>query len=184
MHQRRRHWRVDNDGLIGRCEICLVLETNAHWHLRGRFEKDVQKLCAASRLQGRRARYRQLDKESVMRRDKSNRVLALAIAVLAGLAGCAAAPPSVVPAGNDAYQLRVSGARYESQADTNIKALAIASDYCAKLDKHLLFRQSTESGEHSWAPKQEDLTFVCSDANDPELVRASAQGDAGIVAQQ
>jgi hypothetical protein len=143
-----------------------------------------QKLCAASRLRGRRARYRELDKESVMRRDKSNRVLALAIAGLAGLAGCASAPPSVVPAGNDAYQLRVSGARYESQADTNIKALVIASDYCAKLDKHLLFRQSTESGEHSWAPKQEDLTFVCSDANDPELVRASAQSDAGIVAQQ
>ncbi len=119
-----------------------------------------------------------------MRRDKSNRVLAAAIAALAGLAGCAAAPPGVVPAANDAYQLRVSGARYESQADTNIKALAIASEYCAKLDKHLLFRQSTESGEHSWAPKQEDLTFVCSDANDPELVRASAPSDAGIVAQQ
>jgi hypothetical protein len=159
-------------------------DSDAHSTCAGRFEKDLQKLCAASRLQGPRARYRELDKESVMRRDKSNRVLALAIAALAGLAGCAAAPPSVVPAGNDAYQLRVSGARYESQADTNIKALAIASDYCAKLDKHLLFRQSTESGEHSWAPKQEDLTFVCSDANDPELVRASAQGDAGIVAQQ
>jgi putative hemolysin len=151
---------------------------------RGRFEKDVQKLCAVSRLRGRRARYRELDKECVMRRDKSNRVLAFTMAALAGLAGCASAPPSVVPAGNDAYQLRVSGARYESQADTNIKALAIASDYCAKRDKHLLFRQSTESGEHSWAPKQEDLTFVCSDANDPELVRASAHSEAGIVAQQ
>jgi len=80
--------------------------------------------------------------------------------------------------------LSVSGARYESQADTNIKALAIASDYCAKQDKHLLFRQSTESGEHSWAPKQENLTFVCSDANDPEMVRASAPSDAEIVAQQ
>jgi type IV pilus biogenesis protein CpaD/CtpE len=119
-----------------------------------------------------------------MRRDKSNSLLALATAALAALAGCASAPPSVVPAANDAYQLRVSGARYESQADTNIKALAIASDYCAKLDKHLLFRQSTESGEHSWAAKQEDLTFVCSDANDPELVRANAPRDAGIVAQQ
>jgi putative hemolysin len=153
-------------------------------HAHGRFAKHVQKLCAASRLRGRRARYRELEQESVMRLDKSNSVLALAIAALAGLAGCASAPPNVVAAGNDAYQLRVSGARYESQADTNIKALAIASDYCAKRDKHLLFRQSTESGEHSWAPKQEDLTFVCSDANDPELVRASAHSDAGIVAQQ
>jgi len=119
-----------------------------------------------------------------MLRDKGNRVLAVAVAALAALAGCASAPPSVVPAGNDAYQLRVSGARFESQADTNIKALGIASDYCAKMDKRLLFRQSTESGEHGWEPKQEDLTFVCSDANHPELVRVSAPRDPEIVAQQ
>lgn len=119
-----------------------------------------------------------------MRRDKCIGVLAVACAALAALVGCASAPSGVVPAGNDAYQLRVSGARFESQADTNIKALGIASEYCAKMDKSLLFRQSIESGEHSWDPKQEDLTFVCSDANDPELVRASVQRDPSIVAQQ
>ena len=108
----------------------------------------------------------------------------MAIAASAALAGCAAAPSKVVPAANDAYQLRVSGARFESQADTNAKALAIASDYCARMGKNLLFRQSIESGERSWAPKQEDLTFVCSDANDPQLVRASVQRDPEIVAQQ
>jgi hypothetical protein len=161
-----------------------VLRGNSRRRNLRQFRTQLQELCATSRLRGRCARYRELDKESAMRRFKSNRLLPLATAALAGLAGCASAPPSVVPAGNDAYQLRVSGARYESQADTNIKALAIASDYCAKQDKHLLFRQSTESGEHSWAAKQEDLTFVCSDANDPQLVRASAQRDAGIVAQE
>jgi hypothetical protein len=97
-----------------------------------------------------------------MFRGKINRVLA--IFAFAGLAGCASIPANVVAAGNDAYRLSISGARYESQAATNSKALNIASDYCAKMGKHLMFRQSTESGEHSWDPKQEDLTFVCIDA--------------------
>jgi hypothetical protein len=133
---------------------------------------------------GTRARYRKFTKESVMRCDRSKRIVAMAMAASAALAGCAAAPSKVVPAENDAYQLKVSGARFESQADTNIKALAIAREYCAKMSKNLLFRQSTESGEHSWEPKQEGLTFVCSDANDPELVRASVQRNPEIVAQQ
>jgi hypothetical protein len=107
----------------------------------------------------------------------------LGIAAFAALAGCAAAPPSVVPAG-DAYQLSVSGARWESQADTNLKALTAANDYCARQGKHLMFRESTESGDHSWEPKQEDLTFVCMDAKDPGYMRASTQRDSAVIAQQ
>ena len=125
----------------------------------------VSELCAASRLQARRARYRESTTGSAqMRRGNINRMLA--IIACAALAGCVSAPPKVVPAGNDAYRLSVSGARYESQADTNLKALNIASDYCAKLGKHVMFRQSTELGDHSWDPKLEDLTFVCSGAWD------------------
>jgi hypothetical protein len=123
----------------------------------------VSELCAVSRLPRRRARYRESTTRSAqMRCGKINRVVA--IVAFAALAGCAAVSPSVVPAGNDAYRLSVSGARYESQAATNSKALNMASDYCAKLGKHLMFRQSTESGDHGWDPKQEDLTFVCIDA--------------------
>jgi hypothetical protein len=144
----------------------------------------MQKLCAVSRLQVHGARYRECNRETVMRDDRSKRVLALTIAAMAALAGCAASPSTIVPAGNDGYQLRVSGARFESQADTNIKALAIANEYCAKMGKNLLFRQSNESGERSWSAKQEDLIFVCSDANDPELVRASVQRDPQGYAQQ
>jgi hypothetical protein len=118
-----------------------------------------------------------------MRGDKSKRVLAMTVAAMATLAGCAAVPSTIVPAG-DGYQLRISGSRFESQADTNIKALGIANEYCAKMGKNLLFRQSNESGERSWSTKQEDLTFVCSDANDPELIRASVQRDPKGYAQQ
>jgi putative hemolysin len=123
----------------------------------------VSELWAVSRLPGRRARYRDATTRSAhMRRGKINRVLAMV--AFAALAGCASVAPKVVPAGDDAYRLSLSGARYESQAATNSKALNIASDYCAKMGKHLMFRQSTESGDHSWDPKQEDLTFVCIDA--------------------
>jgi hypothetical protein len=107
----------------------------------------------------------------------------LGITAFAALAGCAAAPPNVLAVG-DAYQLSVSGARWETQADTNLKALSAANDYCGKQSKHLMFRESTESGDHSWEPKQEDLTFVCMDAKDPGYMKASMPRDSAVVAQQ
>jgi hypothetical protein len=100
------------------------------------------------------------------------------------LAGCATAPSGVVPAGEDAYHVSVFGARYETQIDTNLKALKVAGEYCDKMDKHVMFRQSTESSEHSWSPKQEDLTFVCMDAKDPAYMRAAVERDPPVVAQQ
>jgi putative hemolysin len=117
-----------------------------------------------------------------MRRDTT--ICSLGFVVFVGLAGCAAAPSKVLPAGNDAYQVSVSGARFESQADTNLKALNAAHDYCDKQGKHLMFRQSTETGDHSWDPKQEELTFVCIDTNDPGYMRASVQRDPAVIAQQ
>ena len=113
----------------------------------------------------------------------AKKIRLLGIAAFAALAGCAAVRPSVVPNG-DAYQLSVSGARWESQADTNLKALTAANDYCAEQGKHLMFRESTESGDHSWEPKREDLTFVCMDAKDPGYMRASVQRDPAVIASQ
>ena len=99
------------------------------------------------------------------------------------LAGCATAPTGVVPAG-DAYHVSVYGARYETQADTNLKALSVANEYCDKMAKHVMFRQSAETSEHSWSPKQEDLTFVCIDAKDPSYMRAAVEHAPTVVAQQ
>jgi hypothetical protein len=96
------------------------------------------------------------------------------IGILASaLAGCATAPIGVVPAGQDAYHVSVFGARYETQADTNLKALRVAGEYCGEMAKHVMFRQSAETSEHAWSPKQEDLTFVCMDAKDPAYMRAA-----------
>jgi hypothetical protein len=108
----------------------------------------------------------------------------LGIAAFAVLAGCAATAPAVVPAGDDAFRVRVSGARYETQADTNLRALNVADAYCDKLAKHVMFRQSSESSEHSWSPKEEDLTFVCMDAKDPAYMRASVEREPAVVAAQ
>ena len=100
------------------------------------------------------------------------------------LAGCATAPTAVVPAGEDAYRVNVFGARYETQADTNLKALRVAGEYCDKMAKHVMFRQSRETSEHAWSPKEEDLTFVCMDAKDPAYMRAAAEHNSTVVAQQ
>ena len=97
------------------------------------------------------------------------------IAVLA-LGGCAGTPPRVATVDQDTYHLSVSGARYESQAATNTKALIAANDYCSGRGQRLLFRHSAESGTHSWSPKQEDLTFVCVE---PSVIAAGT-----IVAKQ
>lgn len=102
----------------------------------------------------------------------------------ATLAGCAMAPSGVVPAGQDAYHVSVFGASYETQADTNLKALRVANQYCNQMAKNVMFRQSTETGEHAWWPKQEDLTFVCMDAKDPAFMRAAVERDPPVIAQQ
>jgi hypothetical protein len=107
----------------------------------------------------------------------------IGIVTSAALIGCATAPSGVLPAA-DAYHVSVFGARYETQSDTNLKALKVAGEYCDKMDKHMMFRQSTESSEHSWSPKQEDLTFVCMDAKDPSYMRAAVERDRPVVAQQ
>ncbi len=109
---------------------------------------------------------------------------------LAALSGCASVVPEVQPAGQDAFHLSVTGSRYETQADTNFKAIRAAHEYCAKLDKNLLFRNSVESSDHGWSPKQEDLTFVCMDARDPAYMQAGLRREATetvettVVAQQ
>jgi hypothetical protein len=100
------------------------------------------------------------------------------------LAGCATAPGGVVPAGQDAYHVSVFGARYETQADTNLKALQVANEYCNQMTKHVMFRQSVETSEHAWSAKQEELTFVCMDAKDPAYMRAAIERKPPVIAQQ
>jgi hypothetical protein len=102
----------------------------------------------------------------------------------ATMAGCASTPAGVIPAGQDAYHVSVLGARYETQTDTNLKALSVADRYCDQLGKHVMFRQSTELSEHAWSPKQEDLTFVCLDEKDPSYMRAAVERDPPVVAKQ
>lgn len=114
----------------------------------------------------------------------SNTQRVLGLLVVTVLGGCASTLPGVIPAGNNAYRVSVVGARYETQADTNSRALSIADQYCDQQSKHVMFRESTESSNHSWSPKQEDLTFVCMDARDPAYMRASVEREPSVVAQQ
>jgi hypothetical protein len=119
-----------------------------------------------------------------MRRIRVDQVVTLL--TVAALAGCAGAPPKVASLGENAYQLSVVGKPATSQADTNYRAVAAATEYCAQMGQQVLFRQSQESGEHTWSPKREDLTFVCMSANDPAYLHAGLKRDTheAVVAQQ
>jgi hypothetical protein len=108
----------------------------------------------------------------------------LGLIALASLAGCAATREPVSQVSDDAYHVRTTGARYETQADTNLKALTAANDYCGTQGKQLLFRQSVETAEQAWSPKAEDLTFVCIDAKDPSYMNAANRRDSAVIAQQ
>ena len=108
----------------------------------------------------------------------------LGLTTAAALAGCATNPNGVTSVGPDAYHVRVVGQRYETQTDANLKALNIAHQYCDELGRHVMFRESTESSEHAWSPKQEDLVFVCMDAKDPAFMRAAIDRDPPVIAKQ
>lgn len=108
----------------------------------------------------------------------------MGLIAVAGLAGCVSTRPAVTPVGDDVYHVRTTGARYDTQADTNFQALTVANEYCGAQNKQLMFRQSTETAAHAWSPKAEDLTFVCIDAKDPGYMNAGARRDAAVVAQQ
>src|SRR5580698_6093401 len=92
----------------------------------------------------------------------------VAITAAAILAGCVTVGSDVVPVGKDTYQLSMTGVGFATQANTNIKALKAANDYCDKLGKHLVMQRNAESGVYGWSPRQSNLTFLCLDANDPD----------------
>jgi hypothetical protein len=117
-----------------------------------------------------------------MRQSKLHSLLGLITA--ASLCGCAATRPAVTPVADDSYHVRTTGARFESQADTNFKALVSANEFCGTQSKQLMFRQSTETAEHAWSPKAEDLVFVCIDAKDPGYMNAATRRNSAVIAQQ
>jgi hypothetical protein len=97
------------------------------------------------------------------------------------LSGCVTVASQVVPIGKDTYQISMTGVGFATQANTNIKALAAANDYCTKMNKHLVFQHSDQSGVYGFSPRQDNLVFMCLDQNDPAYARTSVHKDNGTV---
>ena len=93
-------------------------------------------------------------------------------AAAASLAACVTVGSQAVPVGKDTYQISMTGVGFSTQANTNIKALRAANDYCAKLGKHMVPKTSAESGVYGWSPRQDNLVFMCLDENDPAYINA------------
>jgi hypothetical protein len=94
----------------------------------------------------------------------------LFVALITSLSGCATIGSEIVPVGKDTYQLSMTGVGFATQANTNIKALKAANEYCAKMNKHMVPRNSAESGVYGWSPRQDSLVFMCLDETDPAYV--------------
>lgn len=90
----------------------------------------------------------------------------------AGLVACVTVGSQVVPVGKDTYQISMTGVGFATQANTNIKALKAANDYCSQLKRHMVPKNSSESGVYGWSPRQDNLVFMCLDENDPAYVNA------------
>jgi hypothetical protein len=105
----------------------------------------------------------------------SRRASLLSVVAIVIMAGCVTVPSNVVPVGKDTYQLSMTGVGFATQANTNVKALRTASEYCDKLGKHLVTQRNSESGVYGWSPRQSNLTFLCLDANDPDYTHGKLQ---------
>jgi hypothetical protein len=106
-----------------------------------------------------------------------------ALVATAALSGCVTVPSNVVPIGKDTYQLSMTGVGFATQANTNIKALKAANDYCDKMGKHLVFQHSSESGVYGWSPRQDNLVFLCLNADDPAYTRTNVRSDPAVIVQ-
>jgi hypothetical protein len=95
-------------------------------------------------------------------------------ALTGALTACVTVGSDVVPVGKDTYQMSMTGVGFATQANTNIKALKAANDYCAKMNKHMVPQHSAESGVYGWSPRQDSLVFKCVEANDPAYVHPEA----------
>jgi hypothetical protein len=106
-----------------------------------------------------------------------SRPMRLCSVVAVVMAGCVTVPSNIVPVGKDTYQLSMTGVGFASQANTNVKALRTASEYCDKMAKHLVMQRNSESGVYGFSPRQSNLTFLCLDANDPDYAHGKIQSN-------
>lgn len=94
--------------------------------------------------------------------------------VAALLTGCVTVGSRPVAVGKDTYQMSMTGVGFATQANTNIKALKSANDFCSNLGLHMVPKNSAESGVYGWSPRQDSLVFMCLASDDPRYVDAPA----------
>ena len=77
------------------------------------------------------------------------------------LAGCASAG-AIVPLNRDTYMVAASGGGgLRTFSHLESLALAKARDYCAGMNKRMVFVSVHNSGAPTWTPMESDVTFRC-----------------------
>jgi hypothetical protein len=90
------------------------------------------------------------------------------------LTACVTVGSQPVPVGKDTYELSMTGVGFATQANTNMKALRQAADFCTGLGLHLVPKNSSESGVYGWSPRQDSLVFMCLRSDDPRYLNTPA----------
>lgn len=96
------------------------------------------------------------------------------IALCAALTGCVTVGSKPVEVGPDTYQMSMTGVGFATQANTNMKALEAAGDFCTQRGLHMVPKNSSESGVYGWSPRQDSLVFMCLRADDPRYTAPQA----------
>lgn len=79
------------------------------------------------------------------------------------LAGCMSFPSKIIEIGPNTYTLNVTGTGFKTQGATSMEATSQASDFCTKKGRHLLLKDTQESGVYGWSPRRSTLTFQCTE---------------------
>jgi len=91
-------------------------------------------------------------------------------ALFALLSGCVTVGSDPVPVGADTFQVSMTGVGFATQANTNLKALKAANEFCERRNLHMVPKNSGESGVYGWSPRQDNLVFMCLKSDDPRYL--------------
>lgn len=98
------------------------------------------------------------------------------------LAGCVSTT-DIVPAGKDSYMVAGSARGGVNGGKSLIAATKQANEYCGKLGKVMIIRNTETGGSAAWGSETSNLIFSCVAENDPEYQRPNLRKEPTTVVE-
>ena len=106
----------------------------------------------------------------------------MAVTAATTLAGCVGTS-EIVPMGKDSYLI---AGRAQGSMNAGMGMIAATKDanaYCAKQDRYMVVRRTSETGNPGFGGQTDQLIFSCVTADDPEYTRPNLHNDPTTVIQ-